>query len=469
MKRSEKYKLYEVLTALDKSEVRQITKMLNSSFFVRRKDVQKLFEFLTPFALKAKVFPAKEKVFQKVFPSKAFDYALLRGTMSDLLELIEEYLLIQYRRTNKIESRQQLTEIYRKRDVSKCYQSSVRKTGRLLDEQPLRNAYYYQQLLHFHDEKMHFQMTNQRTKNFNLSELSETLDVLYLTRKLKHSCKQLSHQQVFKTEYDYGLLHHLLPIIDQAKYLEIPGVAIYYYCFRFLSEEDGRPFFQKFKTILKDNRSIFESSELKVLYLSAINFCIRKLNQGHTEFSREILDFYQDGLEANYFLEDGNLSRFTFNNIVAAGIQLKEFEWLEVFIQNFAPSLETEYRESTVHYSRARIAFTQKNYNAALLHLQSAEYKDIVITLIAKSTIMKIFYELKEFDALFSHLDSFQIYIRRREVSDFHRSNYMNVIRMVKKLVKLLRTRTERAKLRQEILEEDVLSERKWLLDKVAE
>jgi len=469
MKRGKKYKLYEALTALDKSEVGQITKMLSSSFFVRRKDVQRLFEFLTPFALKAKVFPAKEIVFRKVFPSKPFDYALLRGTMSDLLEMIEEYLLIQYRRTNKIESRLQLTEIYRKRDVSKCYQASVRKTGNLLDDQPLRNAYYYQQLLYFHNEKMNFQMNNQRTKNFNLSELSETLDILYLVRKLKHSCKQLSHQQVFKTEYDYGLLHHLLPVIEQPKYLKIPGIAIYYYCFRFLSEEDGRPFFKKFKTILKDNKPIFESSELKVHYLSAINFCIRKLNQGHTEFRREIFDLYQDGLAANYFIENGNLSRFTFNNIVAAGIQLKEFEWLEIFIQNFAPSLEEEYRATTVHYSRARIAFTQKNYDAALLHLQSAEYKDIVITLIAKSTIMKIFYEQKEFDALFSHLDSFQIYIRRREVSDFHRNNYMNVIRMVKKLVKLLGTKKERAKLRQEILSEDILSERKWLLDKVGE
>ena len=469
MNQTEKYKLYEILSTLNKTEVRMIKKMLNSSFFVRRKDVYKLFELLAPIALKRKIFPEKKAIFQKVFPNKTFDYALLRGTMSDLFEMIEEFLLIQYRRANKIESRRQLGEIYRKRDASKCYHSTIRKTSKLLEGQPLRNVYYYQQLLQYHDEQMQFQMNNERTKNFNLSEISETLDTLYLTQKLKHSCKQLSHQQVFKTNYDYGLLHQLLPIIEQQKYLDIPGVAIYYYCFRFLSEEDGRPFFQKFKTILQNNKPIFESSELKVLYLSAINFCIRKLNQGHNEFSREILDFYQDGLDANYFLENGKLSRFTFNNIVAVGIQLKEFNWLENFIQKFAPSLETDYRASTVHYSRARIAFVQKEYEAALLHLQAAEYKDLVITLISKSTIMKIYYELKSFDALFSHLDSFQIYIRRKEVSDFHRKNYMNVIRLVKKLVALPADKHSRVQLRQEILKEDILSERKWLLEKVAD
>jgi len=83
--------------------------------------------------------------------------------------------------------------------------------------------------------------------------------------------------------------------------------------------------------------------------------------------------------------------------------------------------------------------------------------------------LMKIYYELEEYDALFSHLDSFQIFIRRREVSDFHRTNYMNIIRLVKKLVSLPELdKNMRNQLKLEIENEKILTERDWLLSKIS-
>ena len=103
-----------------------------------------------------------------------------------------------------------------------------------------------------------------------------------------------------------------------------------------------------------------------------------------------------------------------------------------------------------------------------MLYLQNVESKDLVNNLISKTLLMRIYYELEEYDSLFSHLDSFQIYIRRREVSDFHRKNYMNAIRLVKKLVALPELdKQAKKKLREEIESEEVLTEREWLLSKL--
>jgi hypothetical protein len=468
MSQAENYKLYETIQTLDKREIRQIKRVLQSPFFVLRNDVGQLFEILVKYHLKGKAFPKKEVIFEKVFPEKTFDYALLRGTMSDLFELIEEYFLIQKRRNGKLKTRHLLAEIYRERKLPKAYQSVVKKTATILERQSLRNEFYYQQLLDFQLEEMNFKVKNQRTKDFNLGAISETIDIVFLVQKLKHACTQITHQQVFKTEYDFGLLPHLLPIIAEEKYLKIPAVAIYYYCYRFLTDEKGTVFFEKFKTTLFQNKSLFDVLEMKELYLFAINFCIRKLNQGKRNFSHEILELYKDGLEANYFLENGMLSRFTFNNIVAAGIFMEEFDWLEKIIENYSEKLEEEYRDSTVNFNLARLEYTRKNYGKAMLHLQKVGSKDLVNNLISKTLLMRIYYELEEYDSLFSHLDSFQIYIRRREVSDFHRKNYMNAIRLVKKLVAMpeLDKETKEA-LKKEIEEEEILTEREWLLSKV--
>lgn len=465
---SENYKLYEILETLDKKEARQVRRLLQSPFFVLRKDVGQLFDCLIKYQWEGKPFPKKEVVFKKAFPDKDFDYQFLRGTMSDLFGLIEEYLLIKKRRGEKLKSRHLLAEIYRERKLSKAYQMAVKKTKIVLENQPLRNAYFYRQLLDFQIEEMDFKVSNQRTKEFNLADISETMDVLYLVQKLKHTCTQFTHQQVYKTDYDFGLLPHFLEVVEQDRYLKIPAIAIYYYCYRFLTDEKGEVFFEKFKTTLFENRSMFDVGELKELYLFAINFCIRKLNQGDKKFSVEILELYKDGLDAGYFLENGVLSRFTFNNVVAAGIFTQEFDWVEDFIESYAKKLEKEYRDSTVSFNFARLEYTRKNYGAAMLHLQNAEYKDLVNNLIGKTLLMRIYYELEEYDSLFSHLDSFQIYVRRRDVSDFHRKNYLNVIRLVKKLVALPELDKEkRISLRKEIEAEKVLTEREWLLSKL--
>ncbi|MFK8009009.1 MAG: hypothetical protein AB8H03_21785 [Saprospiraceae bacterium] len=468
MNKVESYKLYETIQTLDKKEIRQIKRILQSPFFVLRNDVGNLFDVLIKYHLKGKPFPKKEVVFQKAFPEKKYDYVLLRGTMSDLFELIEEYFSIKKRRRDTLKTRHLLAEIYRERKLSKAYQSVVKKTATILEKQPLRNEFYFRQLLYFQLEEMNFKVNNQRTKDFNLGGISETIDVVFLVQKLKHACTQITHQQVFKAEYDFGLLPHLLPSIEDEKYLKIPAIAIYYYCYRFLTEENGNVFFEKFKTTLFQNKELFDILEMKELYLFAINFCIRKLNQGDKKFSYEILDFYRDGLEANYFLENGMLSRFTFNNIVAAGIYSEEFDWIEKIIETYSEKLEIEYRDSTVSFNLARLEYTRKNYGKAMLHLQKVESKDLVNSLISKTLLMRIYYELEEFDSLFSHLDSFQIFIRRREVSDFHRQNYMNAIRLVKKLVSLPELdKKARKALREEIESEEVLTEREWLLGKV--
>ena len=464
----ESYKLYNSLKTLSKKEVRQFKRVLQSPFFTLRNDMYDLFECLAKKHLEGKLFPAREEIFQQVYPKKEYDYVLLRAAMSDLFKLLEEYLLILKRRSDKIKTQHLLAEIYRERRLKKCYQTVVKNTATILETQPLRNKFYFRQLLDFQLEEMELNNSNQNPKISNVKEISESIDILYLVQKLKHTCHQFTHQRVVKTDYDFGLLNHLIHVIEDEKYLKLPAISIYYYCYRFLTEQNGQVFFQKFKELLFQNKEIFDVREFRELYIMAINFGIRKLNQGDKHFGFEILELYKEGLQEGYFLENGILSRFTFINIVSTGIYVKEFDWVEEFIASYAEKLGTEYEESIVSFNFAKLEYARKNYGKAMLYLQNVEYKDLVNNLVGKTMLMKIYYELGEYDALVSHLDSFQIFIRRREVSDFHRSNFMNIIRWVKRLIAIpdLDKKT-RIQLKEEILAEKNLSEREWLLEKI--
>lgn len=462
------YKLYQLIKVLGKPEIRQIRKMVISPFFLERKDVGMLFNFLADEWLHNGELPSKEIAFQHTFPNKKFNDLQLRGTMSDLVELIEEYLLIQDRRNNKIATKLLLSEIYRKRKLEKSYFSTVKKTEKLISNHSKRNAAYYQNLLDFQMEQMEFKMATKRTDGLQFQEISDTWDILYLIQKLRHVCAQLSHQSIFKQDYNFGLLSDLVKTIEQKKYIEVPAIAMYYYCYRFLTEEFSFDFFQKFREQLTNYRHHFSKRELQDPYRLAINFCIRKLNTGEKFFIEEGLKLYKEGLAEGILLENGFLPRFSYNNMIAMAILLEEFDWVENFIETSSELLAVKYRKSTISFNLARLEYTRKNYGAAMLHLQKAEYKDLVNNLIGKSILMKIYYELEEYDSLFSHLDSFQIFIRRREVSDFHRKNFMNIIRIVKKLVSLPELdKKAKKQLREEIVTEEVLTEREWLLEKL--
>ena len=466
MKRT--YKLYDIIESFNEQEVRQMRKLLRSPFFVMREDLKNLFEFLVKCSAKNKGMPAQEMVFKKIFPGQSFNALRLRGAMSDLLERVEEFLVITHRRQDKLMSRLILSQIYRQRKLDKCYRSNLKKTEQLLNEHPKRNASYYQHVLNFHVENMKSEIASKRTDHLYFQEISETNDIIYLIRKLQNACAQLSHQSVYKTDYNFGLLKYFIEKIEQENYLNIPAIAIYYYCFQFMTEKEGLPYFQKFKEQLNTYKNYFTIEELQGPYRLAINFCIRKSNEEELFYTQEGWELYKEGMAESILIENNLISRFAFNNMVAMALLLKEFDWIDEFIKTSADKLETTFREQTVSFNFARLEFAKKNYGKALVHLQSAEYNDLVNILISKMLLVKIYFELEEFDSLSFQLDSFQQFIRRREVSDYHRTNFLNIIRFVKKIMALPTfDKTEKRKLKKEIEEEKILTERAWLMEKI--
>ena len=174
---------------------------------------------------------------------------------------------------------------------------------------------------------------------------------------------------------------------------------------------------------------------------------------------------FQEGLQSEIFMDNGRLSRFTFDNVVAVGLRLKKYPEVEQFIEKYEAKLAENYRTDTVKFNYARLEFDRKNYDQALFHLNTFQPADLVNQLITRTLLLKIYYESGAFDLLDSHLNNFRLFIRRREVSDYHRLNFSNIIMYVKKELSLPPgNRQERNKLRTAIKNEPVLTERDWLL-----
>lgn len=465
-----KSQLIDVLTTLDKSEVREFRKWILSPVHNQREDVVQLFDYLLAGNhLYEDKFLEKERVYRKIFGKEAYNDAKLRQTVHFLFKSLEEYLNFQHQNRDEISTRIALIESYRSRNLLKMVKKNLDQVERRLDDADYRNEVFYRNNYEYQQEKYNHLSLLPKNSRLNFQDISDTLDKTYIIEKLQWSCRMIFHQILYRTEHDLGLLDAVLEKIEKDNLTDEPAIAIYYYVLKAITDQqDDQAFFEKLRSEIEEYRSLFPHSQLREIYLMAINYCVRKMNAGIEAYKRETFEWYRQGITNEVLVDRGTLSPTTFNNTVATAIKTGEFEWAERFIDQYNAMLPERERENLSHFSRAKLFFEKKDYKRAMILLVQAEYHNILFNLNAKSMLLKMYYEEEEIDALESLLDSFRIYIRRKEVIGYHRNHYLGLIKFTKKLLRVSPFEKEKAeKLRKEIETADLLPERQWLLEQL--
>ena len=208
----------------------------------------------------------------------------------------------------------------------------------------------------------------------------------------------------------------------------------------------------------------FPKGEMRDIYLLAINHCIFKMNKGSDQFLREGFELYQSGLQNELLLENGFLSPFTYKNVAIIGLKLKEFAWVENYLEQYKKYLRPDTRDNIYTYNLAHYYFRTDNFSEAMKLLQQTDFEDILHNLDARRMLLRMYFELEEYEALESLLESFTTFIRRKKIG-YHGENYLNLIKFTRRLLALphFDKKGKRALIEQ-IKTEENLAEKSWLL-----
>jgi hypothetical protein len=452
----------EIVANLSKSEVREVRNFLASPFFNQRSDVQLLFDFLAKQASP----PSREETWQAVFPNEKYDDQQLRLSLSYLLKLLEQYLILQEKQAEPLADRHLLLAAYRRRKLSRHFEKTQRAAAKSLESQVFRHPGFHLESYRMEHQQYLHQLESGRTKELNLQAVEDQLTTAMLAMKLRQACLLRSHQAVFKTPYRLDLLEEMLALAERQPYTETPAVLVYRLCYLALFGAGGEANFGAFKLALFEHGGRFPREEIGSLYLLAINFCIKKINASQTAYLREALDLYKQGLKSELLLENGQLSRFAYNNITGIALRLpEELAWAEQFVEAYRQYLEPAAQEAAFSLNSARIAFAKRQYDKALLLLQRADYKDFINGMSARILQLKIYFEHQELELLDAHLKTLRMFIRRNKRMGYHHQNWLNIVHFIQKLTELNPfDEQERAALRAEIEAEPTLTEKDWLL-----
>ncbi len=452
----EKTLLWEAFSSLNTAELREFDKFVRSPFFNSRPQLVELLEYMVDSHTKG------------VIPQQQESSVSQRLSNSALLALLEKYLIFKEKFEDEDRGKIRLAAAYRKRNLGKHFQITLREARKSREKQPWRHADYYHDRSLIEWEQYQYEASVRRTESLNIQATSDLMDQAFVARKLRLACLAVSHQAVYKTDYNMGLMDAVLDYVRAENMDETPAIGLYFHCYQFLTATYavGEQHFSRFREMLAECAATFPSEELRTMYLLAINFGIKKLNESREGWLRITLDLYKNALELDLLFENQQISRFAFNNIAAIALRVGELDWAENFIHAYRPKLERQWRDATASLNLARVAYARKDYKTALLNLQRSDYKDLINNLTAKTLQLKIFYETDAFDLLASHLASMKNFIRRHTAIGYHRSNYSHLVSYTQQLMTLNFTNVKAvAALRAKVENEKVLTEKEWFLE----
>ncbi len=463
-------RLLQLLETFSRTEAREFGQFVRSPFFNRQPELTAFYDLWYKSLTGKSILPPKEAAFRILFPGDPYNDTRMRLLMSRLLKLAEQYLVIKDWQSRDVSLSLGVLSVYRKKNLPAHFASAIKSVDGHLEAGADRSLHYFEARFLIEKEQYRFNSSHLRIKNLNLQEVHDQLDLVYVVNKLRYACLTRSRQQVYPQNFDIGILPAILVFILEKGLLKYPAVALYYHALQCLENPDDGLRFDQFKNHLVTHLFSLPREEARDLLLIAINYCIRRLNDGIRSFALEGLALYQFGLEKDILAEQGELSRFTYRNIAAMAIKTNALDWAESFLHQYRDSLPEAYRERMFSFSMAQLAYHRRQFAHALNLLQKTEYQDLLLNLAAKTLQLKIYFETDEFDLLQSHLDAMKVFLGRKRVMGYHRANYLAIIRYTKKLLALNPyDKTAVEKFRHQIETEESFTELEWFQKQINE
>jgi hypothetical protein len=458
---------YHILKHFSAVERNRLEQFVQSPYFNQRKDVLKLFRLLDGLIRDVSPWPGAETINAKVYEDGILKKGRWYKTCSLLQQQIERFLLLETEKEGSRSEKVRLAAAFRELGLEKMVKRNLLEARKLEQKEACKDADFYEQGFRYYLEEFALASRENRLGDYHLKPLNDALDAAFVIRKLRYACITLTHKTLNPKSQEPGMLSLIIGYLQNSSLLDLPVVALYYYAYQMLAEGEKTAFDDLHRELLR-HEGILPQEEIRDLFLMAINFCIRELNGGRSELAEPGLDLFKRGLETGLLLRSGRLSRFTYYNCFVMALSADAHSWAASFLDDYKPLLELSEQEGIYNFCRMRLAYEQGDYDQALDLFRFLDYPDLLFQLSARTIQLKVYYELGEFDLLQSRLDALNAFLQRKKVMGYHKQNYRNILRYIRKLLQMNPfDKSEKEALRKAVQEEPVLTEREWFLRQV--
>lgn len=463
--------LIESLKTLDKSELKEFGKFVSSPFFNNRNEVIRFFNYLKKF------FPefnshelSEENIFNAVYPDKKFSNVLMRKLNSLTLNLLLDFLTYEGFRGNENEFNVKMLDMLRKRKLSSLFVKRSRVTNENLNISTL-DIFYYEQKLKFTSIQNGYYLNTDESSFVDglQNELNDLIE-FFLTGVLLQYIRLSEWSRQHNKKFDLKFYDEILKYMSADVGNEVTLYSMYFNMLMLLNTEDEN-YFKKLiisRDILKAKLGKIDDYNVQIV---SMQYCHKKVMKGFLEYRKQMFEITKK-LLADDLIPEGFIEPYFFTNIVRNASVLKEFKWLENFLDEYKHRLNPELSEEITNYSLAMIETAKGNFENSLTYFSKIKIERSNMKLEMKNLLIVIYYELNFTEELISLIDTNKHFLQRdKSVSENSRQLSLKLMNFVSELLKI-RTRSRKISshgLKKEIEGSDYFIFKEWLLKKTDE
>jgi hypothetical protein len=475
-------KIVQYIFEFSPSDREKFTQFVHSPFFNQHQKTKQLYDIIVKQVNKKKVRLDAETVFKKLFPDEPFKQQKLHDLQSNLKKLLNRFYAAQYLEEHPVFSNLLTLETAYKRNQFDFLKNRANQLKKDLQKQVSRDETYYYANYRMNNIIGYYGGTFvNRNKPDRLQAMLNHLDRYYILEKLKNSCQTYAHHLLINAQYDWTFLDDVLNYLDQHKeqFKEDYSILLYQNILLSLRDYQNERHYQYLKKLLEGHLDRFNEEEQSDLFTFAYNYCILRINRGHSPYQEELFHLYEQGLETGLVFQHGVITEWNYKNIATLGAKLKKFKWTEDFITHYKAYLPQQHQENVYNYNLAYLYYSKGQYDKVLDHLLHVQYTDVKYHLSSSYLLVRTYHKLGNTEALLGLLDTFRLFVmRNKQMTGSQKKEYINFIRLAKKLILLkheyqIYAKAERTKkldkLRKQIEETDPLINRSWLLEECEE
>lgn len=472
----QKLKLTELLLSFDPNELKRLGDFIRSPFYNKNRKLISLYDLFKKQSESSSLLSlTKEIVWQNIMPGEKFSDVKLRSYLSEFKKLCEKFIITIEEEKNSVHQKNLLL-------LSLTERNSRRNIEAVSSE--IRSAFsseFTKNFDHFHD-KILFERTmilnEGRNVEINLDDnyyrLSDAIDHYFISSKLDMMNSFLSRKYhvlgSFNLKIDFS--EEIIKYIEK----KIPAIRkndpfIYceYLIFKMMTAENNDGYYKDLHTFVIKNLQMYKHTELEQVYFPMINFGFNKVAMGDSEYLEKIFEIYRTFEQRGFYTDMEIFQDIDLISIVIAGLRLNKIAWVENFTEKYSRKLINEFKSDTVSLVKALISFKKKEYPASIEFLSRVNYQNSYYYLKSKETLMQIYYEQKEYEAMQSLIDSTRHYLkRRRDVLSIHYDRYIMFLKFLGLLLKATQTdKGNKIILKKELKKNNNVIAREWLVEKV--
>lgn len=478
----EKNKLIQSLSILSRREMTRFKEFAFSPYFNKHEDIRLLVAYLND------IYPHftaerchREVVFQALFPGELHDQNRLALIFTYTMRLLESFLIQEQHQEDEYSQQLLLLKSLRLRKQYTLYEKVLRSTTKQLDtiEQKDDRYYHWHYQLAAETDAFYNQMERRQTDH-SIQRKQNNLDQFYLLEKLKDACEMHMRRRILNVDYATRMLEAVLRELhdNEEEYVQEPLILLYYQIYQMLTREDMGSYFTAIQSLQRYEYGV-KKTELHYIYNYFQNYCIQRINKGDGRFLEEIFKLYKAQLKQGLLVEGDYLSEWHFKNIVTVAIRLNEMTWVKDFIEHYKSKLPPESQENAYRFNLASYHYAMRQYDQVLQLLLKVEYSDLRYSLGAKALLLRTYYDLEEYEALISLVQSFTLYLRRNKLmADSNREGHQNLFKFTRRSAQLRaklgyeneeKLQKQLHKLKEDIDSAGPIFNKGWLLEKIQE